>query len=81
MGIERLRHSSPAGTCRKQTTDSSGPLGQGLEVVGLRAAARQVRGEIVVGLDEPPEARRPEVLPGIHSLSARQRRVPSNDSL
>ena len=73
---------SPVGTCRKQTTDSSGIAGQGLEVVGLRASMREVGGEIVVRLDRASRSRASRGASTlIHSFSARQRRVPSNDSL
>ena len=41
-----------------------GPLGERLEVVGLGAAGGQVRGDVVVALDEPAEAAGAEVLPG-----------------
>ena len=38
--------------------------GQRLEVVALGAAPGEVRRQVDVHLDEPPEAARPEVLPG-----------------
>ena len=49
-----------------------------LEVIGLGDPRREVRRQVVVRLDQPPEARRADVLPRQpRASSARHRRVPS----